>query len=168
MPAGVDLIVTAHSHDFVGRATRLKARHGALGYHPSLLPRHRGRSSIDWAIRFGERITGGTVYWLTDTVDGGPIAAQEACHIPAHETPLDLWARELAPMGLRLFRRVLREIDAGVVVAVDQDNSLATWEPSIDNLPRLFRPDLPMLGGPANVTMIRTRDGADTFREGVA
>ena len=42
---GVDLIVAAHCHDFIGRKTRHRSRLGALGYHPSLLPRHRGRSN---------------------------------------------------------------------------------------------------------------------------
>ena len=41
MPAGIDLIVAAHSHDFIGQATRLRAKWGGIGYHPSLLPLHR-------------------------------------------------------------------------------------------------------------------------------
>ena len=76
MPDGVDLIVAAHSHDFIGQKTRLKTKLGAIGYHPSLLPLHRGRDAVYWALRLGERVTGGTVFWLNDTVDGGPIAAQ--------------------------------------------------------------------------------------------
>ncbi|MEI6861357.1 MAG: hypothetical protein WCL04_03805 [Verrucomicrobiota bacterium] len=91
-----------------------------------------------------------------------------SCHIRKDDTPLDLWMRELAPMGLRLLRRVLREVDAGVIIAVDQDKELATWEPSIDSLPRLFRPDLPMLGdGRADgVLVIKNRDDAEQYREG--
>jgi methionyl-tRNA formyltransferase len=46
LPSGIDLIVCAHSHDFVGAATRCKAVYGAIGFHPSLLPRHRGRDAI--------------------------------------------------------------------------------------------------------------------------
>lgn len=158
MPEGADLIVAAHAHDFVGTVTRRKARFGALGYHPSALPRHRGRSAIEWAIRFGEKITGGTIYWLNDVVDGGAIAAQEHCLIRPEDTALALWVRELAPMGLRLFRQVLRDLDRGLVVAIDQDPELATWEPAIDSVPRLFRPDLPMLGGPADFVVIKDRE----------
>jgi methionyl-tRNA formyltransferase len=115
-------------------------------------------------------MTGGSVYWLSDVVDGGPIAAQEACHIRSDDTALELWVRELAPMGLRLLRRVLRELDAGVVIALDQDKELATWEPSIDSLPRLFRPDLPMLGDGqgGGLLIIKNRDDAANFREGAA
>ena len=76
LPAGTDVIVAAHSHDFIGRATRLRARIGAIGYHPSLLPRHRGRDAIRWTIRLRDPVAGGTVYWLSDNVDAGDIAAQ--------------------------------------------------------------------------------------------
>src|SRR6185437_1356533 len=81
MPDGVDLIVCAHSHDFIGKATRHKARIGAIGYHPSLLPRHRGRAAVEWTIRMGDPIAGGTVYWLDDRIDAGPIAAQDWCWV---------------------------------------------------------------------------------------
>ncbi len=165
MPEGADLIVAAHSHDFVGAVTRRKARLGAIGFHPSVLPRHRGRSAIEWAIRFGERVTGGSIYWLNDVVDGGPIAAQEHCMIRPDDTALSLWIRELAPMGLRLFRQVLRDLDRGLVIAIDQDKDLATWEPAIEGVPRLHRPDLPMLGGPADFVVIKSREEADKRKE---
>ncbi len=167
MPERVDLIIAAHSHDFIGARTRDQARFGALGYHPSLLPRHRGRSAIDWAIRMSERVTGGTLYWLNDIVDGGPICAQEHVFIREDDTPLELWTRELAPLGLRLFRQALRELDLGVQIAIEQDHALATWEPAIDKVPRLYRPDLLRLGN-AGHTKVTTAEGAQGFREGVA
>ena len=144
-PGGVDLIVAAHCHDFIGRKTRHRARLGALGYHPSLLPRHRGRSAVEWAIRFREPFTGGTVYWMNDTVDGGPIAAQRHVTIRPDDTPRELWARELAPLGLALFTEVFDALDAGLRPAVPQDHTVATWEPAIDGVPALHRPDLELL-----------------------
>lgn len=146
VPDGCDLIVAAHCHDYISRKARNRARLGALGYHPSLLPRHRGRSAIEWAIRFGEAQTGGSVYWMNDVVDGGPVAAQDFCHIRPGDTALDLWARELAPMGLRLFSTVFDALDRGIMLATDQDRALATWEPAVEGVPDLWRPDAPMLG----------------------
>lgn len=146
MPAGVDLIVAAHCHSYISAKTRARAELGALGYHPSLLPRHRGRSAIDWALRFGEPVTGGSVFWLNDVVDGGPVAAQDFCAIRPGDTARELWARDLAPMGLRLFGRVFAELERGIVRAVDQDTALATWEPALDGVPPLWRPDVPMIG----------------------
>lgn len=149
LPDGVDLIVAAHSHDFIGRATRQKAKLGALSYHPSLLPLHRGRDAIRWAIRLRERVTGGTVFWLNDTVDGGPVAARDWCFIRPDDTAETLWRRELQPMGLRLYAQVLDDLGRGIMVAEPQETELATWEPSF-NQPALYRPDLPQLGSSVN------------------
>lgn len=146
MPRDCDLIVAAHRHCFISAATRQRAELGALGYHPSLLPRHRGRSAIEWSIRFGENVTGGTVYWFNDVVDGGPIAAQDWCFIGKCETAQELWQRQLAPMGLRLFARVFDQLDHGLIVAEPQLSDLATWEPAIEGVPPLWRPDVPMIG----------------------
>lgn len=146
VPDGTDLIIAAHSHDYLGRKTRAACRYGALGYHPSLLPLHRGRDAIRWTIRDRDRVTGGTAFWLTDAVDGGPIAAQDWCFVRPDDTPEGLWRRELQPMGIRLISRVLNDIDRGVMVRIPQDANMATWEPSMDS-PPLFRPELPELGG---------------------
>jgi methionyl-tRNA formyltransferase len=145
LPRGVDLIIAAHSHDFIGRKTRMQARLGAIGYHPSLLPRHRGRDAVRWALRFGDPVTGGSVYWLDEKVDGGPLAAQSWCWIRPRDTAEELWRRELSPMGIRLFADVLGDLSNGRLVRVPQDEALATWEPALTP-PPLRRPDLPMLG----------------------
>lgn len=145
LPAGTDIIVAAHSHDFIGRKTRDRSRFGAIGYHPSLLPLHRGRDAVRWAVHNRERVTGGSVYWLTDSVDGGPIAAQEHVFIAADDTAETLWRERLAPLGVRLIMRALAHVASGVAVRVPQDEALATWEPSFDR-PPLYRPELPQLG----------------------
>jgi methionyl-tRNA formyltransferase len=94
----------------------------------------------------GERVTGGTLYWLNDVVDGGPLADQEHVLIRPTDTAKSLWTRELFPLGIRLFERTMTRLANGTVVAEPQDSSLATWEPSIDKVPPLWRPDVPMLG----------------------
>jgi methionyl-tRNA formyltransferase len=144
-PDGVDLIVCAHSHDFIGRKTRAKARLGAVGYHPSLLPRHRGRDAVRWAIHMGDAVTGGTVYWLNDNVDAGDIAAQEHVFIARDDTPETLWRRALMPLGVKLLGRVVRDVASGLIVRRPQDAEFATWEPSWSRAP-VARPDLELLG----------------------
>ncbi len=76
---GTDLIVTAHSHARVSKEALAAAKLGGIGYHPSLLPRHRGIAAVEWTIREGDPIAGGTVYHLADRMDAGAIAAQEWC-----------------------------------------------------------------------------------------
>lgn len=141
IPPGTELIIAAHSHAFISRKTREQASVGAIGYHPSLLPLHRGRDAVRWALHAVERVTGGSVYWLTDHIDGGPIAAQEHILIPVDSTPQSLWREELAPLGIQLILRVLRDLASGRKIAVPQNEELATWEPSWSR-PPVFRPEL--------------------------
>lgn len=131
IPANVDLIVTAHSHDFVRLPTRNKTTHGAIGYHPSLLPIHRGKDAIIWTIQMGDKVTGGSVYWLDEVMDGGPIAAQEHVFVLPGDTPELLWKRDLAPLGIRLLDEVCNDIAQGKIIKKVQDESIATSEPSI-------------------------------------
>lgn len=145
MPAGVDLIVAAHSHNFISRRCLERTELGGVGYHPSLLPRHRGRDAVRWAVHMGDPVTGGSVYWLTENIDAGPLAGQDWCFIRPDDTASSLWQRELFPMGVRLLAAVCADLSAGRIVKVPQDAHVATWEPSWDR-PPVYRPDLIELG----------------------
>lgn len=145
MPEGIDLIVAAHSHDFISEKTRFRSRYGGIGYHPSLLPMHRGRDAIRWAIRMRERITGGTVYRLSNKMDGGNILAQKHVFIRPDDTEEELWRRDLCPLGVKMLADVVSRFSKeGFILGEPQDEEIATWEPSIDR-PPAFRPDLLML-----------------------
>ena len=145
MPSGVDLIVAAHSHDFIGERTRMRSKWGGIGYHPSLLPVHRGRDAVRWAIRMGDRVTGGSVYRLSNKMDGGDVLAQSHVFIRGDDDAAELWRRELAPLGVSLLSKVVSGFaSSGYQHGVKQDECLATWEPSIDR-PPAFRPDLLMI-----------------------
>jgi len=130
VPTGLDLVICAHAHVFVTAAARARTRLGALGYHPSLLPRHRGRDAIVWALHMREVVTGGTVYWLDDGADTGDIAAQDWCWVKPGDTAEGLWRNALAPMGLRLLGEVMGRLDGGEVPRRSQDPMMATWEPA--------------------------------------
>jgi methionyl-tRNA formyltransferase len=130
IPAGTDLIVTAHSHARVSREALARARLGGIGYHPSLLPRHRGIAAVEWTIREGDPIAGGSIYHLADRMDAGAIAAQEWCFDWKGETARELCERALAPMGLELLRKVIRQArDDGFIPAKPQDEQYATRAP---------------------------------------
>lgn len=131
LPAGVDVIVAAYSHDFINAATRAKTRLGAIGYHPSLLPLHRGKDAVEWTIRMGDKITGGTVYWLDEVMDGGPVAAQEHVFVLPGDTAAEIWRRDLSPLGIKLLTKVCNDLANGIVIRQIQNESIATVEPSI-------------------------------------
>lgn len=141
VPDGTDLLVAAHSHAFVGRKTRARARY-AVGYHPSLLPLHRGRDAVRWQARNRDRVIGGTVYHLTDRVDGGPIAYQGYQVIAPGLTASELWRKYLAPLGISLINQAAFDLlGGGSLPWVPQDDEAATWEPALDAEP-LYRPEL--------------------------
>jgi methionyl-tRNA formyltransferase len=129
---GTDLIVTAHSHARVSRQALAKSRLGGIGYHPSLLPRHRGLAAVEWTIREGDPIAGGTVYHLADRMDAGAIAAQEWCFVRKGETARELWERSLAPLGQKLLGEVIDYAKAhDSLPAKPQDEQFATSAPSL-------------------------------------
>jgi glycine cleavage system regulatory protein len=129
---GTDLILAAHTHARVSDEALARARLGGVGYHPSLLPRHRGIAAVEWTILAGDPIAGGSVYHLADGWDAGAIAAQDWCFVDKGETARELWERALAPMGLALLARVVREAaETGRVPATTQDTRFATRAPML-------------------------------------
>ena len=132
IPGGTDLIVTAHSHARIGEDALAKARLGGIGYHPSLLPRHRGIAAVEWTIREGDPIAGGTVYHLAERMDAGAIAAQEWCFVKKGETARELWERALAPLGLKLLGEVIDHARTNNgLPAKPQDEQFATLAPPL-------------------------------------
>lgn len=151
MPEGVDLGITAHSFDYIGSKTRYKTKLGWIGYHPSLLPRHRGRSSIEWTIKMRDLITGGTIFWLNSGIDRGDIAYQDWLFVSSKYYQMDLkkasrllWEHELQPMGLKLFKMALNDILNGIYIRVPQVAEFSTFEPSMD-VKDIYKPDRLMI-----------------------
>lgn len=129
---GTDLIVAAHTHARVSNEALARSRLGGIGYHPSLLPRHRGIAAVEWTLLEGDPIAGGSVYHLADGWDAGAIAAQDWCFVAKGETARELWERALAPMGLELLTRVVRHASQhGELPARPQDERFATKAPMI-------------------------------------
>ena len=129
---GTDLIIAAHTHARVSDAALARSRLGGIGYHPSLLPRHRGIAAVEWTILEGDVIAGGSVYHLADGWDAGAIAAQNWCFVNKGETARELWERALAPMGIDLLRKVVQIARVqGSVPANPQDPRFATRAPMI-------------------------------------
>lgn len=157
IPEGTDLIVAAHTHARVSDEALARSRLGGVGYHPSLLPRHRGIAAVEWTILSGDAIAGGSVYHLADGWDAGAIAAQDWCFVAKGETARDLWERALAPIGLELLKRVARHAaQRGELPARPQDERFATKAPMI-------RPTISLTeeGTSARASLIVTAIGAD-------
>ena len=107
VPAGVDIILTAHAYCFVDKQARDKARLGAVGYHPSLLPKYKGKHAVKLAFDNGDKIVGGSLYQLDDGWDTGQVLAQKSVTVDDDDTLVSLWQDKLAPIGAELFRQYL-------------------------------------------------------------
>ncbi len=110
IPDGTDLILCAHGFAWVTPAAVARARHRAIGYHTSLLPEFPGRRAVEAAVAAGRKVTGGTVYRLTERYDAGPILKQRVCVILPGETAAELWRRALAPLGVEMLLAAARSL----------------------------------------------------------
>ena len=95
-----DLGVMAYVLQFAPQSFVNIPRHGTIQYHPSLLPLHRGPSSISWPVALGARQTGITIFRPTDGLDEGPVILQKACDIGPDETLGELYFNKLFPLGV--------------------------------------------------------------------
>jgi len=94
-------------------------RYGFINLHPSLLPRHRGPSPIQWALVCGDRATGVTTMQLDEDMDTGPILLQKRISIEDRETA-EMLAPRLAALGADLIVRTLDELENGSLSAHPQ------------------------------------------------
>ena len=106
---------------------------GTICYHPSLLPRHRGASAINWAIIQGDTRTGLTIFWVDKGIDTGPILLQKEVEIGPDETTGSLYFNKLFPMGIDAVVEAVELIKKGKAPRIPQDESGATYEPPCDD-----------------------------------
>ena len=109
--------------DFVGIP-----RHGTIQYHPSLLPKYRGPSSINWPIIRGDTETGLTIFRPTDGLDEGPIILQKTTPIGPDDTLGSVYFDRLFPMGVGAMLEAADLVVGGRHREAIQDESLATYE----------------------------------------
>ena len=103
-------------------------RCGTIQFHPSLLPLHRGPSSISWPIALGRTETGISIFRPTDGLDEGPIVLQKSCAIGPDETLGELYFNKLFPMGVAALLEAADLVVAGKHAETAQDESQAGYE----------------------------------------
>ncbi len=103
---------------------------GTFNLHASLLPRYRGAAPINWALMNGDGETGVTTFFLEDTVDTGNLLLQSRLQVGPDDDAGSVHDR-LALLGARLVVETVRQIEAGTIVAQQQDGTLASPAPKI-------------------------------------
>ncbi len=105
------------------------AREGVFGMHPTLLPRHRGRAAIPWAILSGLARTGVTLFEIIDpTADSGAIVGQLVLEIPPDETATTLFER-VAAAHVELIREFVPQLLERRAPRIPQDSRRASYWP---------------------------------------
>lgn len=123
-----DVCLMAYVLLFVPEAVRDAPKHGSFQYHPSLLPMHRGPSSINWPIATGATKTGLTIFWPDDGLDEGPILLQKECEIGPDETLGDVYFNKLFPMGVDAMMESLDLVKAGKAPRIVQNLDEGSYE----------------------------------------
>ncbi|MGE0766740.1 MAG: methionyl-tRNA formyltransferase [Hyphomicrobiaceae bacterium] len=125
-----DVCLMAYVLLFIPQPVLDAPRLGTFQYHPSLLPAHRGPSSINWPIAMGKTRTGLTIFWPNEGLDEGPILIQKSVEIGADETLGDVYFKKLFPMGVDAMMESLDLVKAGVMLRHDQrlgEGSYESW-----------------------------------------
>ena len=97
---------------------------GSIQYHPSLLPLHRGPSSINWPIIMGRTETGLSIFWPDNGLDTGPILMQKTVEIRDDDTLGTLYFNHLFPMGVEAMLESVDLVRDGKAPRLEQDESL--------------------------------------------
>ena len=123
-----DLCVMAYVTQFVPEEALNIPTQGSIQYHPSLLPLHKGPSSINWPIIFGEKKTGLSIFWPDNGLDTGPVLLQKEIEIGPEDTLGSLYFNSLYPMGVDAMLESVDLVKAGKAPKVAQDPDAGTYE----------------------------------------
>ena len=103
-------------------------RHGTIQYHPSLLPKYRGPSSINWPISRGEKETGLTIFRPTDGLDEGAVILQKKTPIGDDDTLGNVYFERLFPVGVQAMLEAADLVVSKKHKEIEQDESQASYE----------------------------------------
>jgi len=124
----VDLTVMAYVVQFVPQTFINAPKYGTIQYHPSLLPRYRGPSSINWPIIKGDTQTGLTIFRPSEGLDEGPIILQKTVAIGPDDTLGSVYFDHLFPLGIEALLEAAQLVVAGRQRETPQREELATYE----------------------------------------
>jgi len=124
----VDLGIMAYVLLFAPQEFVNIPKKGTIQYHPSLLPKHRGPSSINWPIIQGATETGLTIFRPTNGLDEGPIVLKKKCAVGPDDTLGSVYFDSLFPLGVKAMLEAADLVIAGKHNEIVQDESQASYE----------------------------------------
>ncbi len=131
---GIDLNVMAFVTDIVPLTILNHPPLGTIQYHPSLLPRHRGASAINWAVINGEPRTGLSIFWPDEGLDTGPLLMQKEVEILPDDTLGTVYFGKLFDLGVQAMLESVALVKAGTAPKIVQDLTLGEYEPICNSM----------------------------------
>ncbi len=128
-----DLAVLAFVTDIAPAILLTVPKLGAICYHPSILPKYRGSSAINWAIINGESKTGLTIFWVDEGIDTGDMLLQKEVEVGPEETTGEVYFNKLYPLGVEATVEAVDLVARGQAPRIPQDHSRATYDPPCDD-----------------------------------
>jgi len=126
--ANADVGIMAYVTQFVPQDFCNIPKFGTIQFHPSLLPLHRGASSMSWSIILGRKETGFSIFRPTDGLDEGPVIKTYAVPIEAEDTLGSLYFGKIFPMGVAGLQEVADLVVTGKAPAIAQYEPNAGYE----------------------------------------
>ena len=123
-----DICMMAYVLLFIPQPVLDAPKLGTFQYHPSLLPDHRGPSSINWPIAQGKTKTGLTIFWPDEGLDEGPVLLQKTIDVGPDETLGDVYFKKLFPLGVDAMLESLDLVKAGTAPKLKQDLAKGSYE----------------------------------------
>lgn len=123
-----DLMVMAFVNVFVPEAARDTPKHGSICFHPSLLPKYRGPSAVNWPIIMGDTKSGYSWFYPSDGLDEGDSLLQWECEIGPDDTVIDLYFKKIYPSAVESVLKVANLFRAGDPPRIVPDEAQASYE----------------------------------------
>jgi methionyl-tRNA formyltransferase len=123
-----DLMVMAFVNVFVPEAARDTPTHGSICFHPSLLPKYRGPSAVNWPIIMGDTKSGFSWFYPSDGLDEGDSLMQWECEIGPDDTVIDLYFKKIYPPAVDSVLKVVDHFRGGKPPRLSPDETKATYE----------------------------------------
>jgi len=124
-----DLAILAFVSQIVPERVFSAPRLGSVCFHPSLLPKYRGASAINWALIKGETVSGLTLFWVDRGIDTGPILLQKEVPVDPEDTTGSLYFNKIFPLGIEAIGEAVDLIKRGNPPRIVQDESKASYDP---------------------------------------
>jgi methionyl-tRNA formyltransferase len=126
--AGADIGIMAFVLQFAPHEFVTIPKHGTIQYHPSLLPKYRGPSSINWPIIKGDTETGLTIFRPSDGLDEGLVILQKKTPIGPDDTLGTVYFNRLFPMGVQAMLEAADFVLSGKYKEIEQIETQASYE----------------------------------------